>query len=45
MFLVGNQRECLIPKLKPLYTDFVYSIKLSEYRIGLKLDKDPLTVE
>ena len=32
-------------KLKPLYTAFVYSIKLSEYRIGIKLDKDPLTVE
>ena len=29
-------------KLKPLYTAFLHSIKLSEYRIGLKFDKDPL---
>ena len=32
-------------KLKPLYTAFLRSIKLSEYRTGIKLDKDPLAVE
>ena len=32
-------------KLKPLYTTFLNSIKLSEYRIGIKFDKDPLAVE
>ena len=32
-------------KLKPLYTAFLNSVKLSEYRIGIKFDKDPLTVE
>ena len=32
-------------KLKPLYTAFLHSIKLSLYRIGIKFDKDPLTVE
>ena len=28
-----------------MYTVFLNSIKLSKYRIGIKLDKDPLTVE
>ena len=32
-------------KLKPLYTTFLNSIKLSEYRTGIKFDKDPLAVE
>ena len=32
-------------KFKPLYTAFLYSIKLYEYRIGIKLDKDPLAGE
>ena len=32
-------------KLKPLYTAFLYSTKLSEYRIGIKFDKDPLVAE
>ena len=32
-------------KLKPLYTAFLDSIKLSEYRIGIKFDKDPLGVK
>ena len=44
IFLVGNQRRCT-SELKPLYTDFLHSIKLSEYRIGIKFDKDPLTTE
>ena len=32
-------------KLKPLYTAFLRSIKLYIYRIGIKFDEDPLTVE
>ena len=32
-------------KSKPLYTAFVHSIKLSEYKIGIKFHKDPLAVE
>ena len=32
-------------KLKPLYTAFLYSIKLSGYKMGIKFDKDPLAVE
>ena len=32
-------------KFKQLYTAFLNSIKLSEYRIGIKFDKDPLAVE
>ena len=32
-------------KFKPLYTDFLNSIKLSEYRIRIKYDKDTLAVE
>ena len=44
MFLVENQREHLILNLSHcvLLSD---SIKLSEYRIGIKFDKDPLSVE
>ena len=32
-------------KLIPLYTTFLKSIKLCEYRIGIKFNKDPLAVE
>ena len=32
-------------KLKPLYTAFLHSIKVSGYRIKIKFDKDPLAVE
>ena len=28
-----------------MYTGFLHSIKLSGYRMGIKLDKDPLAVE
>ena len=46
MFLVGNQMEYLInSKLNPLYTTFLNGIKLCEYRIGVKFDKDPLALE
>ena len=32
-------------KLKPLYTAFLQSIKVSGYSMGIKFDKDPLAVE
>ena len=32
-------------KLKPLYTAIVHSTKLSEYRIEMKFDKDPLVIK
>ena len=32
-------------KLKSLYTAFLHRVKLSEHRIGIKFDKDPLAVE
>ena len=32
-------------KLKPLYTAFLHSIKLSGYKMGIKFDKDPLAIE
>ena len=32
-------------KLKPLYTAFLNSIQLAEYRIGITFDKGPLAVE
>ena len=32
-------------KIKPLYIDFLYSIKLPEYKIGIKFYQDPLAVE
>ena len=38
MFLVGV-------KLKPLHTAILNSITLSEYKMGIKFDKDPLAVE
>ena len=32
-------------KLKPLYTAFLHSTKLSGYKMGIKFDKDSLVVE
>ena len=32
-------------KLKPLYTALLNSIKFSEYRIGIKINKDPLVIK
>ena len=32
-------------KLKPLYTVLWHSIKLSGYKMAMKLDKDPLAVK
>ena len=31
-------------KLKPLYTAFLHSIKLSGYKMGIKFLKDPLAI-
>ena len=31
-------------KVKPLYTALLHRIKLTEYKIGIKFDKDPLAV-
>ena len=49
MFLVENQREYIIILYNygiiiPLYTASLHSIKVSEYRIGIKFNKDPLAV-
>ena len=33
------------PKLKPLYTTFLHSVKLFGYKMGIKFDKDSLAVE
>ena len=32
-------------KFKPFYTAFLHSIKLSGYKVGIKLDKNTLAVE
>ena len=32
-------------KLKPLYTAFLHSITLSRHKMGIKFNKDSLTVE
>ena len=44
MSLVGNQREYLVLNLSHYILLFLNSIKLSEYRIGIKFDKYPLAV-
>ena len=33
------------PKLKPLYTTFLHSIKRFVYKMEIKFDKDPLAVK
>ena len=38
-------KDILNSKLKSLYNASLNSIKLSEYRIGIKFDKEPLAVE
>ena len=37
MFLVGNQRDCLA-LIEPLHTAFLHSIKLSGYKMAIKVD-------
>ena len=43
MFLTENQ-EVFTPKLKPLYTDFLHSIRFAGYKLGIIVDKDPLVI-
>ena len=39
-----KSKGILNSKLKPLCSAFLHIIKLSEYRMGIKLDEDPLAV-
>ena len=43
--LIWKSKRVFNALLKPLYTAFLHSIKLSGYRMGLKFDKDLLPVE
>ena len=43
--LSWKSKEMYNSKLKPLYTAFLHSIKLSEYRMEIKFDEDPLAVK
>ena len=45
MFCMGKSKGVYNSKVKSLYTAFSHSIKRSEYRIGMKFDKDHLAVE
>ena len=45
MLLVGNQREYIYSKLKPLYAAFLHDKKLSGCRIRIKFEKDTLAIE
>ena len=40
-----KSKEIYTSKLKPLYTAFLHSVKLSEYKVKIKFDKEPLAVE
>ena len=44
-FLVGYQKGQYTSKLKPLYTAFLHSVKLSGYKVGITFDMDPLAAE
>ena len=43
--LIWKSNEVHNSKLKPLYTAFLHSIKLSRYKMGIKCNKDSLAVE
>ena len=43
--LIWKSNGVYTSKHKPLYTAFLHSIKISGYRMRIKFDKDPLTVE
>ena len=43
--LICKSKGVFNSKVKPLYTAFLNSIKISEYRIGITFEKDPLAVE
>ena len=45
MFLVETQNGVSNSKLKPSYTAFLHSIKLSRFKMAIKFDKGPLAVE
>ena len=40
--LSGKSKGVLNSKLMPFYAVFLHSIKLSEYKMGINFDKDPL---
>ena len=44
MLLVGNQTG-YSSILSPLHTAFLHTIKLFEYKMGIKFVKEPLVVE
>ena len=44
MFLIRNQRGCIRLNLSQC-TPFLHNIKLSGYRMRIKVNKDPLVVE
>ena len=44
-FLSWKSKRLYISKFNSLYTVFLHSKKLSEYRMGIKFDKDTLAVE
>ena len=42
---IWKSKGVYVSALKSLNTDFLQSIKISAYRMGIKFDKDPLAVE
>ena len=42
--LSGKSKVVFNSKLKPLYTAFLHSITLSEYRMGINFDKEPSAI-
>ena len=42
---IWKSKGVYVSTLKSLNTDFLQSIKISAYRMGIKFDKDPLAVE
>ena len=43
--LSWKSKGVYISKLKPIYTTFLHSVKLSGYKVGIKFDEDPLVVK
>ena len=44
-FVSWKSKGVNVSELKPLYTACLHSIKISEYKMRIKFDKDPLAVE
>ena len=44
-FVGWKSKGVNVSELKPLYTACLHSIKISEYKMRIKFDKDPLAVE